>query len=345
MEHLKIALKDLKSIKKEKTILVVVSLLFFVASFSSLIVVGLTLLYSPSGYTTAKIGLVGNAPLFSSLVHPIRYNSLEQALKDLVNGRIDAIVVFNENLTETNFITIYLPKDDVKAIKATLYLRKKLMEYQDIIRKLRGIPTLNLKVYENGKEIDVPEGYSLHFRFIYVMLIPLLAVTTAIISSAFLIDSICEEIETKTLDVLLSIVDLGDVIAGKVFASLILSVFLTVFWMTMLAINGITIHNPALSMITALSICLIMIALSLVISAFTMNREKAQLVFSIVVVSVIMLMFSTSVSPIGLLVRISAGSSFSISEFVIYLVASVLAIVLSLFTAEKRLNKSISLGI
>ncbi len=345
MESVKIALKDLRSIKKEKTILVVILLLFFVASFSSLIIVGLTFLYSPVGYATAKIGLVGNAPIFSSLVHPIRYDSLEQAIKDLVNGKIDAVVVFNENVTGTNFVTIYLPKEDVKAIKATLYLRKKLMEYQDILRKLRGIPTLNLKVYEDGKEIEVPEGFSLRFRFIYVMLIPMLAVTTAVISSAFIIDSLCEEIETKTLDVLLSVVDLGDVIAGKLLASFILSVFLTVFWMVMLAVNGIEIHNPALAMATSLSICLVMIALSLAISAFTINREKSQLVFSIVAVSVIMLMFSTPISPVGLLVRLSAGSSFNFIEPIVYLAVSASAVLSSLLIAEKRLNKSIGLEI
>ncbi len=345
MESVKIAVKDLRSIRKEKTILVIMLLLFFVASFSSLIIIGLTFLYSPMGYATAKIGLVGNAPIFSSLVHPIRYNSLEKALEDFVNGKIDAVVVFNENVTGTNFITIYLPKEDIKAIRATLYLRRKLMEYQDVLRRIKGIPTLNLKVYEDGKEIEVPEGFSLRFRFIYVMLIPLLAVTTAIISSAFLIDSICEEIETGTLDVLLSILDLKDVIAGKLLASFILSVFLTIFWMVMLAVNGIRICNPALAMITVLSICFIMTAISLAISAFMMDREKSQLVFSIVAVSVIMLMFSTPISPIGLLVRISAGSSFSVIELTVYLTASLLAILLSLLTAEKRLNKSIGLEI
>ncbi len=345
MGPLRIALKDLRSIKKEKTILVVISLLFFVASFSSLVVFGLTLLYSPMGYANAKIGLVGEAPLFSSIVHPIRYDSIERAVKDLVEGRVDAVVVFNENLTGQNFITIYLPKEDIKAIKATLYLRKKLMEYQDAIRRIKGIPTLNLKVYENGREIDVPEGYSLHFRFVYVMLIPLLAVTTAVITSAYLIDSICEEIETRTLDVLLTVVELGDIITGKILSSLILSVLLTIFWMLMLSLNGISIDHPALVMIIALSICFVLISLSLVISAFTMNREKAQLVFSIVVVSAIMLMFSNSVSPIGLLVRISAGSIFSALEVIVYPATSVLAMLLAILISEKRLSKAIGLEV
>ncbi len=345
MEFLRIALKDLRSIKREKTILIVICLLFFVASFSSLVVIGLTLLYSPMGYSEAKVGLVGDAPIFSSVVHPIHYSSIELALKDLIDGKIDAVVVFNENISGTNYITVYLPREDIKAIKATLYLRKKLMEYQDALRKLRGIPTLNLKVYEDGKEIEVPEGYSLHFRFIYVMLIPLLTITTAIVVSAFLIDSICEEVETKTLDVLLSAVELDDVIAGKVLATLLLSIALTVFWIIMLMLNRIVIYNPALVFLIAISVSLMMSAISLTVSAFMLNRERSQLVFSIVVISIIMLMFSTSSSPIALLVRVAANSRYTPIEVVACFGFSMQILILSLFIAKKRLNKSIGLGL
>ena len=345
MEFLRIALRDLRSIKREKTILIVLCLLFFVASFSSLVVVGLTLLYSPTGYSKAKIGLVGDAPIFSSIVHPIRYDSLKSALEGLVNGEIDALVVFNENTSETNYITVYLPKEDIKAIKATLYLRKKLMEYQDVLRKLRGIPTLNLKVYEGFRKIEVPEGYSLHFRFIYVMLIPLLAITTAIIISAFLIDSICEEVETKTLDVLLSAVEIDDVIAGKILATLLLAMSLTVFWIFMLMLNGIAIYNPALVLLISISVSLMMSAIALVISVFMLNREKSQLVFSIVVISIIMLMFSNPSSPIALLVRVSANSNYTPIEVFVYLGSSLMIVVSSLLVAKKRLNKSIGLGL
>jgi len=48
MDALRICVKDLKGVKREKTVLMVVALLLFVASFSSLIVTGLEILYSPT---------------------------------------------------------------------------------------------------------------------------------------------------------------------------------------------------------------------------------------------------------------------------------------------------------
>ncbi len=337
---LSVALKDLKSVRREKTILLVIALLFFVASFSSLVVFGLTVLYSPSGYTNAVVGLVGKAPIFSSIVHPIQYDSLDKALSDLRNGKIDAVVVFNENVTGKNFITIYVPKEDLKAIKATLYLRKKLMEYQDVLRRMRGIPTLNLKVYEDGREIDVPEGYSIHFRFVYVMLIPLLAVTTAVISAAFLIDSICEEVETKTIEVLLTALDSGEIVSGKVLASLVLSIVLTAFWMVMLSINGFKISNPAIAFLICMAICALFTSLALIVSSLTMTREKAQLVFSILVISAIMLMFSDSSTPVGLLVRVSANSPFKIESVIAYFILSTLAMLIAILFADRRISKN-----
>ncbi len=339
---LSIALKDLKSVRREKTILLVIALLFFVASFSSLVVFGLTVLYSPSGYTNAVIGLVGKAPIFSSIVHPIQYDSLDKALSDLRNGKIDAVVVFNENITGKNFITIYVPKNDLKAIKATLYLRKKLMEYQDVLRRIRGIPTLNLKVYEDGREIEVPEGCSIHFRFVYVMLIPLLAVTTAVISAAFLIDSICEEIETKTIELLLTALNSGEIVSGKVLASIVLSVVLTAFWMIMLTLNGFEISNPAIAFLICMAISLLFITMALIVSSLTMSREKAQLVFSILVISAIMLMFSDSNTPVGLLVRVSANSPFKIESVTAYAILSIVAVFLAMLVTDRKISKKIS---
>ena len=345
MESLVIALKDLRSIRREKTIAVVLALLFFVASFSSLVVVGLTLLYSPTGYANAKVGLVGRAPFFASIVHPIVYDDLKTALNDLVRGRIDAVVVFNENLSSTNYLTIYIPKEDVKAMKAILFLRKKLMEYQDELRRLRGIPTLKIVAYENGKVVEVPEGFSLKFRFIYVMLVPLLAVTTAVISSALVVDSVCEEVEKRTVEVLLTVVELEDIVTGKMIASAILSIALTAFWMIMLTLNGIYVHDPVLSMLIGVSVCLFASSLALIVSSHVPVREKAQLVFSLAVIGLIMAMFSSPLSPLGLLVKASAGSEFSVALAMVYVLASLLAVILAVFVSEKRLSKAIGLEV
>ena len=345
MESITIALKDLKSLRREKTIAFVLVLLLFVASFSSLVVTGITLLYSPTGYTNAKIGLVGKARVFSLIVHPLHYDDLASALKDLVDGKIDAVVVFNENLTATNYITVYVPKEDVKAIKAILFLRHELEKYQNVLRRMRGIPTLKIVAYENGRIVDVPEGYSMKFKFVYVMLIPLLSLTTAIISSAFVVDSICEEFERNTIEVLLSAVGLSDIILGKVMASLIISSLLTIFWMLMLALNRIAIVDPISTFLSTLSLCLLMVSLALISSSYEPIREKAQIIFSLAVISMIVVMFSFPLSPLGVLVKASVGSDISPILVVFYTTLSILSIFASILISEKRLSKVIGLEI
>ncbi len=342
MESLTIALKDLRSLRRERTIGLVLALLLFVASFSSLVVTGITLLYSPTGYANARVGLVGNARIFETIVHPVVYEDLAPALRDLTNGKLDAIVVFNENVSSVNYITVYVPKEDVKAIKAILFLRKKLEEYQNVLRRIRGIPTLRIVAYENGRVVEVPEGYSLKFKFVYVMLIPLLALTTAVVSSAFVIDSVCEEFEKNTVEVLLTAVDLSDVVIGKVTASLILSTTLTVFWMIMLTLNGIEIHDPLSTFLATLSVCLFMTSLALLSVSYEPVREKAQILFSLAVISFIVVMFSFPSSPLGALARASSGSN----SFVIpHLILSLSSLILTLFVSEKRLSKAIGLDL
>ena len=331
--------------KREKTLGFVLALLLFVASFSSLVVTGITILYSPIGYANAKIGLVGDAKVFESIVHPVIYKDLATALKDLTNGKIDAVVVFNENLTGTNYITVYIPKEDVKAIKVILFLRHKLEEYQNVLRRMRGIPTLRLLAYYRGEIVQVPEGYSLKFKFIYVMLIPLLALTTAVVSSALVVDSICEEFERKTLEVLLTAVDLSDIVLGKVLASIIISSVLTIFWLFMLSLNGIYVANPMFAFLSSITLSLLMTTVALLATSYEPVREKAQLVFSLAVISMIVLVFSSPLSPLGLLVKASAGSEFSVALAMVYVLASLVAVILAVFVSEKRLSKAIGLEV
>ncbi len=339
MDFLRICVKDLKGIRREKTVLMVVALLMFVASFSSLIVTGLELLYSPSGFSNARIALVGNAPVFSSIAHPIHYSDIVRALRDMVDGKVDAVLVFNENLSSTNYITIYVPENELRDIKAILYLKRVIMEYQDVLRRLKGIPTLEIRAYIDGTTVRVPDGYSLHFMLIYVMLIPLLSITTAVVCSAYLIDSICEEFESGTLDVLLSATEPGEVLAGKVLSSVILCIALTAIWVVMLMFNGITVHGIATLIPVTLAIFSPLLLISLVTSVITKNREKAQLTFSILAIPAIVLMFSHSHSPLSTLVRVSAGSpvytlDFEIVFFLLSLIPIATAVLSGMFGLE-----------
>jgi len=331
------ALKDLKALTREKTILLAILLLISISSLAQIIAMGLSILYSPSFYQKVDIGLVGNAPIFESIAKPVKYKSLDKALEDLRKGKIYAVVVLNENATGVNYVTVYIPKEDVKAIKVIPYLRIILMDYQDRLRSLKGIPILRVQAYDfSGNRIDVPEGISVKFRFIYTVLIPLLVVLTAVILGVYVVDVMCEELETKTIDVLAISVSLRDVVVGKVIASIVVALLLTSMWILALIVNGISIDVP-LTAFSAFTFYHLFIPIALITSAIVKNRERSQLVFSLTAIPIILLFLSFGKSPLGLVVK-SSLSTFD-ETLIVYALTSVLLTVLAVEIAVKEVEK------
>jgi len=337
MSALKIALKDLKALTREKTILLAILLLISISSLSQIVAMGLSILYSPSFYQKVDIGLVGNAPIFESVAKPVKYKSLNKALEDLRSGKIYAIVVLNENATGVNYVTVYIPREDVKAIRVIPYLRSVLMDYQDSLRNSKGIPVLRIQAYDfSGNWIDVLEGISVKFRFIYTVLIPLLVVLTAVILSIYIIDVMCEELETKTIDVLAISVNLRDVVIGKVIASLAVALLLTSMWILALVVNGVNIDVP-LTAFSAFTFYHLLIPIALITSAIVKNRERSQLVFSLTAILIILLFLIFGKSPLGLVVK-SSLSMFD-ATLIVYALASILLTVLAVKIAVREVEK------
>lgn len=336
---LKIAMKDLKAAIKERTLLSIIGLQLFVALFASVITFGLLVLYNPgyTGYAIEKevrIGFVGNAPILHDVVEPYRtYNSIDSALGDFYEGGIDAIVWLPvEKYDGSNIVRVILPKEEIKAIQSSLLLKEKLKNYEYEMRKIRGIPAkIELNTYSpDFKRVNVPEDYSITFKFIYVMLIPLLIITTAATAAGMFIDLISEEIETKTVHVLLSTpLNEEKIVQGKILSSILLAAILTPTWILLLFLNGIEIRNVFLVMLVSISIAMLFLSISALSVSFSKDRERAQLVFSLAIIGLIPLMFSSPELPALLTSRIAAGSPFQLSHVFIYFVGGFISLILS----------------
>ncbi|HID42900.1 MAG TPA: ABC transporter permease [Archaeoglobaceae archaeon] len=336
---LKIAMKDLKAAIKERTLMSIVGLQLFVALFASVITFGLLVLYNP-GYTgyaiekEVKVGFVGDAPVLKRVIDPhSTYNSIDSALNDFYDGKIDVIVWLPvENYEGTNIVRLILPKEEIKAIQSSLLLRDKLKDYQYEMREIRGIPSkIELKTYSpEFKKVNVPEDYSITFKFIYVMLIPLLIITTAATAAGMFIDLISEEIETKTAHVLLSTpLSEEKIVQGKILASILLAAILTPTWILLLLLNGIEIRNVFLVMLVSISIAMLFLSISALSVSLSKDRERAQLVFSLAIIGIIPLMFSSPELPALLTSRIAAGSPFQPSHVFIYFAIGIISLIFS----------------
>jgi len=322
---LAIAAKDLRSVLRERTFLMTVALQLFVAMFASVITFGLLVLYNPT-YAgvggSVDVGLAGNAPILESVLKPVKYDSIQKAMEDFKRGKIDALVWLpEENLNSTNFVRVYLPKKEITAIKASIFLKKRFIEYEKKLREMKGIPgDPGLKIYSTDfNKKEVPEGSSIPFKLIYVALIPLLMITTAATVAGMYIDLITEEVESKTIYVLLtSPLTPLELITSKMLAALILSAALTPTWMVLLILNHVEIHNPLLVAVISLITCAIFISIAS-IATLAGDRERAQLIFSLAVIAIIPLFFSSPLTPVGLVTRVAAGSPFEAYVIVAYI--------------------------
>ena len=332
-----IAIKDLKSMLRERTFVSVILLLIFVASFASVLTFGLLILYNPTYLnilfeSELKVGVAGDAPILQSFVGGKHYSSLNDAFHDFYSGKIDAILWLpKENLTEgANYVKIFLPRDEVKSIQASIILKKKLLEYQDYLRKLRGMPAGGkLLVYSNGERLQVPQGVSMVFKFIYVVLIPLMMVTTAVIASGLFIDLITEERETGTIDLLMAACNKDEIVLGKILAAVLLPIVLTPLWLLLLMLNGVEIHNFIFVLAIAYSFSFILISISAFIVTFFKDRERSQLIFSLVTVGIIPLLFIHPFMPSSLVSRLAAGTGFGIEFVPLYFFSGILLLFIS----------------
>ena len=261
---------------------------------------------------------------------------MEEALASLKNGEVDAVVLLNETLNETNYIDVYIPKEDVKAVKVIPALRKILMDYQDTLRAYKGIPILRVKAYDlSGKPIDVPEGISIQFRFMYTALIPLIVILTAIILGVYVIDILYEE---RCLEVLLCCVRLRDVVLAKILAVTFVSAVLTATWLLGLIANGVSINVP-LTVLSSYTTYILSVSIAMMVFRFSRNREEAQLVYSLIFIPLILSFLTFDPSPLSLVVK----SALSIFDFAIvaFLTIDLLLLTLAVRLAEFAMSKNL----
>lgn len=316
---LEIVKKDLMLMLRERTFTSIVFLLIFIASISSIVTFGLLLLYNPDsvGYAgNAKVAVVGDCSIPGECV------DADTAIKLFSSGKVDAML-FVTKTEKISYVNVILPEDDIKAIQVLTSLKRTLTEYEERVREELGVPNLHLKIFADGKEIKIPSGASTVFKFIYLVLIPLLAITTAVVSAGLTIDSVCEEIETKAIDVLLSTpLSPFKISMAKILTPLIFSSSLTAIWLSLLSINGIEILKPAEAFLISVSISALFISLAYLIATRFKERERSQLIFSIFAAGILPLLVTKAQSPAIIAGRAAAGAEFDIFAATIFILLS-----------------------
>jgi ABC-type Na+ efflux pump permease subunit len=284
--RLTIAGRELAGLRAEKTILLAVAIQLFIAAFSSFLVVGLVSMYDPGALGGAEVEVAGAGDAVSDLERAAsevegasvtRYEDAAAARLAFDRNAADAVVVANRHDEGRIAATVTAPDATVETTVIVVQLRALLRTYELNERADRA-------AYLSESPLPLPErtGSSPYFTFTYTVLIPVLVFLPVFISGSLVVDSITEEIDEGTLELLrVAPVTLGEIVDGKALAAVAIAPGQALLWLLLLRANGTPVANvpSILALMTALTT--LVVALAVAISALAPDRRAAQLLYSI----------------------------------------------------------------
>ena len=304
--------RELKSITREKTIMFAIIVQFFIASFSSMILVGIMAFYDPSSIddnsnVRIRAGIVGEGstiePLANYLhegnVHVRWYPNLDSAKREFRRHRIDAILIVPESSSGVVDMQLVMPELDSQKTVVFMMLDEPLKKYENYLRRASGV---ELKYDSTGAAPNTT------YEFLYTLIVPILMLFPALIAGSIVIDTVSEEFENKTFDTLAAApVSLSQIIMSKMTAAVITAAVQVGMWVGLLRLNDIVIRNAGLVVLLGIVIAAAISAVSAIMALSFKDRERTQFVYSIVLVAMIGGSYFLDPSPFGLITRLAAG--------------------------------------
>jgi ABC-type Na+ efflux pump permease subunit len=311
--RLAIAKREIASLRSEKTIVLALLIQLFVASFSSFLVVGLVSLYDPGsveGYTLQMavsgnasdevIEVVGN----DASIEVVQYGTPAEAREGFRNRRVDAVMVATHAGNGTVAVQATVPDENLRTTVIIVQVRETLQAMEE---NLRGEYRTSL----DRQVLDVPpkQGSSPYFGFTYTVLVPLLMFLPVFISGSIAVDSLTEESQRGTLELLrVAPVTLGDIVDAKLLATATLAPVQAALWLGLLWFNGTAISNPLVlvGLVGALAVLVVSVGIGIALAAA--DRRQAQFLYSTGVLGAITVAGLLPEHPANTVARLAIGS-------------------------------------
>jgi len=316
--RLAVARRELAALKSEKTIVLALSIQLFIAAFSSFLVVGLVSLYDPGnveGYTPS-VGVAGNASgdLDAAIdevggVVAVEYGTTGEANAAFADGQVDATLVANRTANGTVQVTATVPEENLRTTVLIVKLR-------DVLEQLERTERDRLRHRLEAEPLDLPDrvAASPYFGFTYTVLVPLLVFLPVFIGGSVAVDSLTEEVQRGTLELLrVAPLTLRDVVDGKLIAAAGLAPAQVVLWLGLLSFNGTRIAHPVALVVVAAGFSLAVVAVGLGIALLAPDRRQAQLLYSSGVLVVFTAATLLPAAPPNVVAKLAIGSATTLS--------------------------------
>lgn len=289
-----IAGREISSLSREKTIVLALLIQLFIAAFSSFLVVGLTSLYDPSGGDVEiEVGISGDQEQKllevaeeSEGIDPTLYEGSADAVAAFERGELNAVLTTRVVETDRGSriaVDAEVPAESLETTLVIVQLRELLVEFERQERTLRG-EHLEFQPVEMPDEQEDSDDFTQYFTFTYTILLPLLLFLPPFISGSVVVDSVTEELERGTLELLrVSPASLAEIVDGKAIGMILLAPLQAVLWIALLSVNGIAVANLGLLLLLVTAVATITTALGLLLGLVAGTRQKAQLLYSMLV--------------------------------------------------------------
>jgi ABC-type Na+ efflux pump permease subunit len=284
-----IALRDVASLRREKTIVLALLIQLFVAAFSSFLVVGLTSLYDPGavGGGDVAVGVSGDAreavvqaAIRTDGTDVTRFATQDAALEEFHEGDVDAVLEASYLAAEGGGQRIQIGAIAPQGFRSTFVV----VQVRRVLSTLERSERVDRRASLTFDPLPLPDraDASPYFGFTYTILIPLLLFLPPFISGSVAVDVLTEEMERGTLELLrVAPVSLLDVVEGKAVGMILLAPLQALLWVGLLGLNGIPVSNviPLVVVVTALATLVTVLGLALAL--LTGVRRQAQLLYSV----------------------------------------------------------------
>lgn len=340
-EFITLIKRELKSIRREKTIVFAIFIQLFIASFSSMMLLGIMSFYDPESIgentsVTVNIGVVGDSgsPVVDRVeekknVRVKSYRTIEEAEEAFSSRRIDAIMSIPwPDGTGVTDMKLILPESDTQSTIILMTLSEPFKNAENELRRANGIDM-------NYTDIEGKSNTS--YEFLYSIIIPLLMFFPALIAGSIVIDTVSEELEHKTLDTLWSSpITLNKIFSSKIFAAIITALIQCVLWVVLLRANAFHVYNFTHVLTLSIFIAAAISFGAAIIGLHFKDRERAQFVYSIALLLTAGLGYLIDPSPLSLISRLATGSHYvDFSDVLMYFIPPVAVGLFFYFVSRK----------
>lgn len=314
MRSLRLARRELASLRAEKTIILAILVQLAIAAFSSLLFVGLVSLYAPAGAgagVVVDIGVTGNA---TEVMAPVvaedssrsvsTFTNRTEALEAFGEGRVDAVLVGTARPEGNITVEAIAPEGDFRTTVVVVQLRDALARLERTLRE-----SYSARLSTDPVPMPAAGGGSPFFGFAYTVLVPLLVLMPAFISGSIVVDSLSEEIDRGTLDLLrVAPVSLGDIVDGKAIAAVGIAPLQAIAWLVLLAANGTLVARPFALILLVTAFATLFVALGAALAVGVQDRRSGQLLFSIASLGAVGLTTLLPEGPVNTIAKLAIGS-------------------------------------